>query len=224
MLIPLIVGLAASAHCSPRAAEGRTRASSSSSGGRLLSDDVWERDLTKEDIITNTTTVMWFDRCWCDEMYTRMQRLLHTMFVNYGIHMATYSKFVLFMGECEGRKKSVAKKGLIMLQLLLLLPQIFEQLCWELLLCLFNFYHLYYDKTYLKQAVCWLLFNAYAAWLYNILLFWLFRTTTTLNWAGTTCLSELSKTICWNCLRTLIIIIAHDIMHMSKKRTNPNSR
>ena len=24
--------------------------------------------------------------------------------------MATYSKFVLFMGECEGRKKSVAKK------------------------------------------------------------------------------------------------------------------
>lgn len=34
------------------------------------------------------------------------------MFVNYGIHMATYSKFVLFMGECEGRKKSVAKKGL----------------------------------------------------------------------------------------------------------------
>jgi hypothetical protein len=121
-------------------------------------------------------------------------------------------------------KRAWQKKGLIMLQLLLLLPQIFEQLCWELLLCLFNFYHLYYDKTYLKQAVCWLLFNAYAAWLYNILLFWLFRTTTTLNWAGTTCLSELSKTICWNCLRTLIIIIAHDIMHMSKKRTNPNSR
>ena len=92
-----------------------------------------------------------------------------------------------------------------------------ESYCCAYLL-IFTYYHhhqLYYDKTYLKQAVCWLLLNAYAAWLYNILLFWLFRTT--LNWAGTTCLSELSKTICWNCLRTmLIIIIAHDIMHMSK--------
>ena len=84
-------------------------------------------------------------------------------------------------------------------------------------------HHLYYDKTYLKQAVCWL-FNAYAAWLYNILLFWLFRTTT-LNWAGTTCLSELSKTICWNCLRTMLIYHYCPRHHAYvEKRTDPNSR
>jgi len=57
--------------------------------------------------------------------------------VNYGIHMATYSKFVLFMGECEGRKKSVAKKkGLcyyenepFMLQLATLLRAIAVLIC-----------------------------------------------------------------------------------------------
>lgn len=56
--------------------------------------------------------------------------------MNYGIHMATYSKFVLFMGECEGRKKSVAKKGLcyyenepFMLQLATLLRAIAVLIC-----------------------------------------------------------------------------------------------